>query len=67
MLSSAAEQVRDFDKSIELERARLARLSDEGERASSTERIARLRRSQEQRAGASKPPLVVDRTLVARK
>lgn len=67
LLSSAAEQVRDFDKSIEFERVRLDRLSGEGERASSTERIARLSRLQEQRATASRSSLVVDRTLVARR
>jgi hypothetical protein len=67
LLSAAAEQLKDFDKSIEFERARLSRLSDEGERDASAQRVGRLRRlSQQQRAGASPPPLVVDRTLVAR-
>ncbi|PYS85236.1 MAG: hypothetical protein DMF67_01685 [Acidobacteria bacterium] len=67
LLSVAAEQVRDFDKSIEFERARLSRLSDEGERDASAQRVARLRRLlREQRAGATPPPLVVDGTLVAR-
>ena len=64
LLSAAAEQVKDFDKAIEFERARLGRLTDEGARAASGERVRRLGQLRKEKARASKSPLVVDRTTV---
>ena len=66
LLSTAAEQVKDFDKAIEFERARLSRLADEGARAASEERVTRLGQLKNEKARAGRPPLVVDITLVAR-
>ena len=64
LLSVAAEQVEEFDKAIEFERARLGRLTDEGERAASDERIRRLGQLRKEKASAGRSPLVVDRTTV---
>ncbi|MBV8856951.1 MAG: tetratricopeptide repeat protein [Acidobacteria bacterium] len=66
MLSAAAEQLEDFGRAAEFERARTGRLSDEGARAASRGRVARLEQLRKRRQGAGKPPLVVDRTLVAK-
>ena len=49
---------------MEFERARLGRLTDEGARAASGERVRRLGQLQKERASAGRPPLVVDRTTV---
>ncbi|HJQ32386.1 MAG TPA: tetratricopeptide repeat protein [Pyrinomonadaceae bacterium] len=65
-LSAAAEQLGDFDKALEFERARQGRLPDEAERAASQARVTRLARLRKQAAGGAKPPLVVDGTLVAK-
>ena len=64
LLSAAAEQIKEFDKAGEFERARLSRLTDEGERAASGERVRRLGQLQKEKASAFRSPLVVDRTTV---
>jgi hypothetical protein len=67
LLSAAAEQVKEFDKAIEFERARLGRLTDEAERAASGERLRRLGGLQKEKASASRSPLVVDGAQVSQR
>jgi tetratricopeptide (TPR) repeat protein len=67
LLSVAAEQVKDFDKSVEFERARMSLLWGDGERAASGERVGRLVSLQKGLASASVPPLIVDRTMAAQR
>jgi cellulose synthase operon protein C len=65
LLSAAAERLKDYDKAVEFERARLSRLAGD-ERRASRQRVARLvilRKSAE----AQKPPLVVDSSTVAQR
>jgi tetratricopeptide (TPR) repeat protein len=67
LLSAAAEQVNDYDKAVEFERARLSRLAGGGERRASQERVARLDSLRKAKADAQRPTLVVDSSTVAQR
>jgi tetratricopeptide (TPR) repeat protein len=67
LLSAAAEQVKDYDKAVAFERARLSRLAGGGERRASQERVARLDSLRKAKADAQRPTLVVDSSTVAQR
>ncbi|HZT60355.1 MAG TPA: tetratricopeptide repeat protein, partial [Pyrinomonadaceae bacterium] len=67
LLSAAAEQLNDYDKAVEFERARLSRLAGGDARRVSRERVARLESLRKSKAEAQESPLVVDSSTVAQR